>query len=116
MNGKGDQLAIFSPFQLKWGSGAHSGVEGQVKRLARRRPRLHVPAALALGASARAATRAAAHDLIQRRVKAARVKNLSGLYLLAALPPIRIAVVKYLLLRRRFDLSGLIGLFRITFD
>jgi hypothetical protein len=116
VNGEGYPLAVFSPFNLERCGGAHSGIERQVIGFARRRARLHVAAALALGTRARTAPRTAAHDFIERRIQAARIENLARLDLLAALPPVRIAVVENLLLRRRFNLTGLVSLLLFPID
>jgi hypothetical protein len=66
--------------------------------------------------AARAAAGATPHDAIQRCVEPARVEDFTGLNLFAALPPIRIAIVEYLLLWRGFYLPGLVGVLLLTID
>jgi hypothetical protein len=116
MNGKSYPLAVFSPFDLKRCGGAHGGIECQVIGLARRGARLDIAPAFALGARARAAPGTTPDDFVERRIEAARIKNLTRLDLLAALPPVRIAVVENLLLRRRLNLTGLVSLLLFPID
>ena len=109
-DGKGHPLAQLGALALEGGGGAHGGVKGQVIGAPVGGARLDVAAALALGVGARAAPGALAIQLIQGGVQLARGKGAADLDLLAPIPPIGIARLEDVLLRR-LSLSRLLFLF-----
>jgi hypothetical protein len=92
LDGKRHVLALFGARFLVGCGGAQRGIKGNIAEVIAGRARLNIAAAFALSARARAAATAAPRDLIQRVGQFARREGLlGGFYLLATIPPTRIA-------------------------